>query len=67
MQGMGYTEDDSAGQTNIFAVEVSILSAMLPVFRNAAFKLLVICVGHLLFLARAFWSMHADNFLTALA
>ena len=23
MQGMGYTEDDSAGQTNIFAVEVS--------------------------------------------
>lgn len=23
MQGIGYTEDDSAGQTNIFAVEVS--------------------------------------------
>ena len=22
LQGMGYTEDDSAGQTNIFAVEV---------------------------------------------
>lgn len=24
LQGMGYTEDDSAGQTNIFAIEVSL-------------------------------------------
>ncbi len=37
MQGMGYTEDDSAGQTNIFAVEVScdIMSLKLVQYRGS--------------------------------
>ena len=37
MQGIGYTEDDSAGQTNIFAVEVScdIVSLKLVQYRGS--------------------------------
>lgn len=41
LQGIGYTDDDSAGQTNIFAVEVSNSGIQLCPLTCVGFNLLV--------------------------